>query len=351
LKRDNPRILCIGEEWRGSNASGLFYALSRIGCITTVVNELAYVSLMGSGFSAKAMNWGIRSTQIRDFNNQLIKIVKSIQPDLVLVYKGAFIAPETIQFWKELGLPVVNFFPDVSFLAHGKYIPACIPLYDHLFTTKTFAADDLYSNFGYDKQKVSFVPHGFDPLIHRKLTLSKSDLNCDVSFIGNYSIHKNNYLTHLVNRFPAIDLRIWGSTWNNHGDPKLGKAIQNLSIIGDLYALALNVSLINLGLLSEKVIGASSGDQITSRTFHIPGAGGFLLHQRTQEVSKYFDEGTEMVCFDSPEEMAEMTNYYLNHESERIKIQEAGYRRARGAYSLDVRAEEILTILKSKGIL
>lgn len=345
------KILCIGEEWRGSNASGLFYAFSRIGCITNVVNELKYVSVYGEAVSAKVVNRLIRPFQISDFNNELKSITNAFLPDIVFVYKGAYIFPDTVSFWKKRNLPVVNFFPDVSFLAHGKYIPACIPLYDHLFTTKTFAANDLYSNFGYDKQKVSFIPHGFDPLIHRKLALTKSDLNCDVSFIGNYSIHKNNYLTHLVNCFPTIDLRIWGNTWRNKENPKLVKAIQNLSIIGDLYALALNVSLINLGLLSEKVIGASSGDQITSRTFHIPGAGGFLLHQRTQEVSKYFDEGTEMVCFDSPEEMAEMTNYYLNHESERIKIQEAGYRRARGAYSLDVRAEEILTILKSKGIL
>lgn len=344
------KILCIGEEWRGSNASGLFYALSRIGCITNVVNELKYVSVHAGSLKAKTLNRIIRPIQIADFNHQLVSITHSFNPELVLVYKGAYIMPETIQYWKKLALPVVNFFPDVSFLAHGKYIPLCVPLYDHIFTTKTFVANDLHINFGYDKSKVSFIPHGFDPLIHRKLAATNSEFQCDASFIGNHSAHKEAYLSRLPMKCPDINLKVWGSTWINSSNASLKKAIQNTGVIGDLYALALNESRINIGLLSERVSGASSGDQITSRTFHIPGSGGFMLHQRTEEVLQYFDEGKEMACFDSQDELVDKVRYYLAHEAERNAIKEAGYQRAQQFYSLDKRAAQILEVLKQRGI-
>lgn len=345
------KILCIGEEWRGSNASGLFYAFSRIGCTTTVINELAHISLRGSGFLTKAMNRIVRSTQIRDFNSQLIKISKSVKSDLVLIYKGAFIEPETIQFWKNLGVPVVNFFPDVSFLAHGKYIPKCVPLYDHIFTTKTFGAKDLQYHFGCAPSKVSFIPHGFDPLIHRKLHVLQSSFSCEASFIGNYSKHKESYLVSAMERYPELDLKIWGTTWSQSRSSLLSGAIQDVAVLGDSYSLALNSSKINIALLSEAVEGASSGDQITSRTFHIPGSGGFMLHQRTNEVLEYFEEDKEMVCFGSIEEMTEKMRYYLVNDEKRRNIREAGYLHAQKSYSLDCRTIQMLKILEARGII
>ncbi|MEZ5050580.1 MAG: hypothetical protein R2766_13120, partial [Saprospiraceae bacterium] len=85
------KILCIGEEWKGSNASGLFYALSRIGFVTNLVNELSYISTQAKSFAIKAINRISRSMQIADFNQQLCVITRSFQPDLILVYKGAYI--------------------------------------------------------------------------------------------------------------------------------------------------------------------------------------------------------------------------------------------------------------------
>lgn len=348
MAESKTKILCIGEEWRGSNASGLFYALSRVGCITTVVNELAYVSVKGAGFSTKAMNWSIRKTQIQDFNNQLTKITKSVKPDWVFVYKGAFIKPETIYFWKKHGLPVVNFFPDVSFRAHGRYIPDCIRLYDHIFTTKSFGAQDLEKNFGIHSEKVSFLPHGFDPAVHRPLPTDPA-FHCDVSFIGNYSLHKESYLKTLKQHMPEMDLKIWGSTWRKNGP--LSNAIQSIAVLGDSYALAIGSSKVNVALLSEVVKGASSGDQVTSRSFHIPAAGGFMLHQRTEEIKQYFEEDKEIACFESEDELADKVTYYLNKESERERMRVNGHKRAIIEHSLDARAKSFVQILRAKKII
>lgn len=141
------KILCIGQEWRGSNASGLFYALSRQGCVTNIVNEQLCVATAAASPPLKAVHRLLRPWQVRDFNTVVRQQFDAFAPDWVLVYKGAFLQPETLRVWKAQGVPLVVFYPDVSFLAHGPYIPRCIPLYDHIFTTKTFAADDLAQHF------------------------------------------------------------------------------------------------------------------------------------------------------------------------------------------------------------
>ncbi|GAB1446280.1 hypothetical protein MASR2M41_20440 [Flammeovirgaceae bacterium] len=344
------KILCIGEEWKGSNASGLFYALSRIGFVTNVVNELSYISTQAKTFSAKGINKISRSIQVNDFNAQLCSITQSFQPDLILVYKGAYISRDTIQFWKQRNLPVVNFFPDVSFMAHGKYIPDCIRLYDHIFTTKSFGAQDLKKNFGISSEKISFLPHGFDPTVHLPKQQDVS-FQCDASFIGNYSLRKESYLKKLKEDMPEIDLRIWGSTWRRNDNDPLSTAIQSFAVLGDSYALAISNSKINVALLSERVSGASSGDQITSRTFHIPAAGGFMLHQRTEELKQYFEEGEEIACFESEAELVEKTAYYLSRESERERIRVNGYQRAIAEHSMDARAQSFVQILRVKHII
>jgi len=345
------KVLCIGQEWRGSNASGLFYALSRSGCITNIVNEMRYISTGATYKLLKLSHRVLRPLQVWDYNSTLLRQCAIFKPDWVLVYKGAFVQPETLRNWKAQGIPLVVFYPDVSFLAHGPYIPRCISLYDHVFTTKTFAADDLTSHFNYPRENVTFIPHGFDPLLHRRLSVLVGNLRCQASFIGNYSPYKASLLEILAQQLPELDLKIWGSTWGQYQRHILRPYIQGQGLLGDAYVAAINASDINLGILSEKVKGASSGDLITSRTFHITGSGGFMLHQRTEESTNYFKENEEAAFFDTPEELVEKVRHFLNCPDDRIQIAERGYERAGLEYSLDARAKEILAILKEKRVI
>jgi spore maturation protein CgeB len=126
----------------------------------------------------------------------------------------------------------------------------------------------------------------------------------------------------------------------------LKDSIQGTEILGDLYAMAIQCSKINLGILSEQRVGSSSGDLITSRTFHIPGASGFMLHERNEESLKCFEEGTESGFFEGPEEMVSQIKKYLPDAALRDKIRMAGHRRALAEHSLDARAETVMGYLK-----
>ncbi len=341
------RILSIGPLWRGSNAGGLFRALSRQECLIEVVDEFYYISLQTRTRLTKILERGIRPMQIAEFNLAIRKKIEVFKPDIMFVYKGAFVAPGTLQFALDKGCKLSLFYPDVSMTAHGNFIPACIPMYHIIFTTKTFGITDMQQKFGV--KNAHFIPHGFDPEIHRKLKISEEDkmnFGCDASFIGTYSPKKEQWLTTLKKKYPEIDLKIWGDQWFKATTPEIKPCIQYTAVLGDLYAIAIQCSKINLGILSEQVTGSSSGDKITSRTFHIPGSSGFLLHERNEESVTYFKENEEAGFFSDAEEMADKVKYFLGNDTLRQKVQEAGYIRAIKEYSLDERAKLVISHLR-----
>jgi spore maturation protein CgeB len=342
------KVLCIGPLWRGSNAGGLFSALSRNGCYIDIVDEYYYISFHSGKLTTKVLQKLIRPLQIEEFNKAITSSVDLFKPDVVLVYKGAFVTPQTLNYAKGKGCKLVLFYPDVSMTAHGNYLSQDIPLYDLVFTTKTFGIKDLEQTF--EVKNAVFIPHGFDRDIHRKLQVeppNKSEFKCDVSFIGTYSPKKENYLAALKKSMPDIDLKIWGAQWNRSKNKEIQSSIQNTVVSGDLYALAIQSSSINLGILSEKVEGSTSGDKITSRTFHIPASYGFMLHERNEESITYFKEDEEVVFFDSEEEMQTQVEKYLKNEPARETIREAGYNRAVKDHSLDSRALNVIQHLSS----
>jgi spore maturation protein CgeB len=343
------RVLSVGPLWRGSNAGGLFRALSRAGCLIEVVDEFYFISLRSQKKSTKILERLIRPMQETEFNEAIKSRIVTFRPDVVLIYKGAFVRPETLKYAREHKCKLVLFYPDVSMTFHGANIPSCIPLYDLIFTTKTFGITDMRDKYGV--KNAVFIPHGFDPEIHRPLEIGaeeKKIFGCDVSFIGTWSPKKEQWLAHLKEKSPNTDLKIWGDQWHKANSTSIKSSVQGKSVLGDLYALAIQSSKINLGILSEQVSGASSGDLITSRTFHIPGAKGFMLHERNEESIQYFVEDEEAAFFDGPEEMANKVAQYLRDDAARKRIQLAGYDRACKDHSLDVRALNILNYINKE---
>ena len=130
--------------------------------------------------------------------------------------------------------------------------------------------------------------------------------------------------------------------WEKAG-PRLARFAPSREVLGAEYAKAIRLSKINLGILSEVRKGESSGDIITARTFHIPACGGFMLHERNEEVARYFEEDRECAMFAGAEEMVARIGYYLDHSAEREQIMEAGHIRClHSGHSVDDRVGAIL---------
>jgi glycosyltransferase involved in cell wall biosynthesis len=338
------RILAVAELWQGSNAYAYVRAFRRMGHSVSVVPSENYVPGRWQRRPLRALRRALEPVLVREYTNALLAEARHLAPHLFFVFKGHYVTAEAIRAIQRLGAVAVNFYPDVSFLAHGKYIPEALPAYDWVFTTKTFGLDDMRRQLGV--RHASFLPHSFDPEVHFPARLTdeeKGIYGCDVSFIGTWSPEKQRLLEHLRAELPSARLRIWGAQWEAANSGPLGPCIEGRHTLGREYAKAICGSKINLGLLAEAREGSSNGDQITSRTFHIPATGGFLVHERTNEFAAFFEEGKECACFATPDELVEKISYYLGHAEEREAVAAAGRRRCvESGYDVDTRAGEVL---------
>ena len=335
------KVLIVGGSWHGGNCTGLARGFRALGHAVELVAHDHHIPAVDRTLTARVMHRVLTPMFVRRFNTEIIRAAKQFEADLVVLFKGAFVAAETVIALRQMGPWLANFYPDNT-LFHSTLDIAIFRHFDHIFTTKRFGIRDIGTHVG--TTNVSFLPHAYDPQVHRPFTdhrVLKSWV-CDVSFTGTWSPRKEALLTALRRELMPGQLRIWGGQWERCRSSELRDAIMGHVACGDQFAMAISASNVNLGLLSERRHGASDDDQITSRTFHIPACGGFMLHQRTAEVAEYFEEGTEVGCFSTTAELREKVMYYLSHEEERVRMARAGYERCLAGNSWMDRAEAIL---------
>ncbi len=336
------RILVIGQSWHGSNCTGLARGFRTLGHLVELIGSDLFFPKTDKSYSSRALRRIMSPFYTQQFNQHILNKLSLIQPEIVVVFKGSHVLPQTLAEIRTRNIWLCNFFPDISFFAHKTISEKSWNFYNHIFTTKEHGAREMRDHLGIIN--VKFLQHGFDPCVHRPLSANdvSDEIKCDISFIGGQSPTKEKYLCELASNEMTVKLKIWGDRWDSRKCPLLKKHIQGFPIFGDFYALAINNSKINLGLLQDKQGFVNNGDQVTSRTFHIPACGGFLLHERTEEVQEYFEEDKEIACFDSLEELIDKIRYFLKNERERKQIAHAGYERCIRENGLSNRAQVII---------
>ncbi|MDQ3698835.1 MAG: glycosyltransferase [Gemmatimonadota bacterium] len=344
------RAVVSCEQWLGSNAYAGMKALRRAGWAVQVVAELEYVPLRWRGHRMRTMGRALRRPAVREFNREVLRQAERTRAEFYLAFKGAYVMPETLRELRRQDVRTYCFYPDVSFRAHGPWLPLALLEYDWIFTAKSFGVDDLRQQLAVTRASV--LLHGFDPDLHRPIELRSHDearYGCDASFIGTWSPKKEALLATLAERRPALHLRVWGEQWHNARAASLARAIGGHEVTGEEYVRAIAASRVNLAILSERRDGASAGDQITSRTFHIPACGAFMLHERTSELLEIFCEGRDVGCFTGADELIDIIDRSLANEAQRRAIAERGRVLVTPKHSWDSRIEAILAHHRSEG--
>lgn len=338
------RIVVLRENWLGCTGLSAFSACLRLGCQAESISESDYIPLQYRTFFSRAVAKLMRPLAVQEFNRALLRVTVDLKPDLFLAVKGQFIQAQTLRAMRCVGTTLYCFFPDLSFTAFGPYLPEAAKEYDWIFTAKSSGKQDLLRQFGMANS--SYLPHAFDPQIHRPHRVGCEDeasYRCDVSFIGKFSAGKAAILEGLVRRKPDLRLKVWGNQWERlAANSPLRKYVQFRAATGIEYAMAISGTRVNLALLQEAIPGAPSGDQITSRTFHIPACGGLMLHERTDDLLELFCEDESCVCFSGVDELTNKIDDLLADESARSRIAARGREVVEQAHSWDHRARTIL---------
>lgn len=342
-------VLFLGPKWWGSDARALACAFRHMGHALIEVDLEDYFPPRWSTFWLRMIRRFLRALSAGNYNAHLRAHLRNRAIDFVLVFKGSFVEPSVLAAFREQGVPLYCFYPDLGFFGYGPNIWKCLPMYDCVFTTKAYHLTDPQIRRRF--RDCRLVQHAYDPDVHRPLDLSPkvvAQYECDLSFVGCWSPQKEHLITGLIHGLPGRDLRIWGPGWA-HAATAARARWQGRGAYGDELAIIYQASRINLGLLSEAGRKDPMGDQTTARTWQIPACRAFLLHEDTDEVARFFSAGSEIVAFASPSDLVTKARYYLEHEAERRSIAEAGFRRAHEShYDYENAAHEILAYHSAK---
>lgn len=164
----------------------------------------------------------------------------------------------------------------------------------------------------------------------------KKDCQAGVSFIGYIDPLREKYLRNLT----GLDLGIW--TWNPESLDKSLKKYYRGEVFGKEMVNVIKSSKVVINIHREYEINGGN-----LRLFEIPACGALQLVDNKKNIDKYFTIGKEIVTFNDEADMRNKVEYYLDHESERIRIADAGYKRFKKDHTLMNRMEEITDIIEN----
>ena len=260
---------------------------------------------------------------------RLLVWLERVEPELILVFKGARIAPSTIEWIrKSLDVPwACWFYGDPVWLPFSTTIS---PYYDYFFTSDRISAQ-AHRKAG--SPNVNVLPYGIHPPLHRPVTLTpdeRATLGCEIAFSGTlHSVNRRDVLEALAD----FDLKVWGGTSDQYvdtsrrlvrGELRLSDSLRRC-LVGQ-WAWEEEVSKIYAA--AAIVLNVQHPDHLNMRLFEAPACGAFLLTDGRDYVGEFFEPGKEVALYDGPEDVAEQVVYWLARPEERAAIAEAGRLRA-----------------------
>jgi len=181
---------------------------------------------------------------------------------------------------------------------------------------------------------------GFEPLVLERLNGTKPSI--PVSFVGQVSrAHGSRqlWLEYLCQRLPV---RVWAPSTNDlRDDSPVIRCHQGGAWGKEMYEI-LHKSRMTL----NHHIDVACDYAGNGRLFEATGTGTLLVTDWKINLHKMFEPGKEVVSYRSPEECAEMVQYYLEHDEERAAIAHAGQQRTLRDHTYYQRMQEFEAIVK-----
>jgi spore maturation protein CgeB len=104
-----------------------------------------------------------------------------------------------------------------------------------------------------------------------------------------------------------------------------------------------SASRINLGM--PWVLHSSRIPTLKGRDFEVPMAGGLYLTGYSDELSRHYRIGEEIVCYTSPQECVDIIRALLDQPKPCRRIRAAGHRRAMQHHTWDARFRRLFAFL------
>lgn len=279
-------------------------------------------------------------------NEALKKVCEEYSPEIILIWRGTHIAPNTLRQIK-INSPksiLVSYNNDDPFGPqyqtqgiHQKRLwvnfKNTIPFFDVNFVYREINIKEYTEAKG---QNVAILRSYYIP----STKIPNTAKEYDVCFIGHYEAANMKKIRFLLEN--NISVKIFGTGWHNKELSEL-YANEIIEVRGHDYIDTISKSKIVLGFLSKL-----NRDTYTRRNFEIPYIGSFMLAERTEDLQGLYSEGEEADFFSNNEELLEKVIFYLKYGDKREAIASNGNKRALSSgYDIDSVAYKMLNTIKN----
>ncbi len=222
-----------------------------------------------------------------DTGRWLLQSLMVAKPDMIMVFKGRHLLPETLQAIRSAlpNSPLINFNPDSAWEKANatRWLLDSIPLYDlHLTWSKTLM--ERFANAG--ARRVEYLPFAYDPAIHQPLN-SVVKPAYDAVLIGTFDPMREEMLSQLT----EFNIAIWGNDWEK------AKSIPKTWLKGKAVYGKQSTHLLKRGAVALNFLRRQNAGSHNMRSFEIPATASLMLTDRTPEHQSFFEEGKEIECF------------------------------------------------------
>ena len=284
-----------------------------------------------------------------------VRRAQAIKPiDLFFSYfYSAHVEPDAIREIGRMGIMTVNWYCNASYQFH--LVQDIAPAYHYSLVPEKFRLED-YRRIG---ATPIYCQEAANPNAYKPYDLP---VEYAVTFVGQKYGDRPYHIRRLIDA--GIDTRVWGPHWveleTSHWR-KIGRRVRHALFPRDWrwteipaancgpplsdeeYIKMYSRSRISLGFANVAEI-PDVGEpikQVRLRDFEAPMSGAFYMAQCFDELTEFFEPGREIVCFSDADELIDKSRYYLAHDAERQRIQQAGFRRARAEHTWRRRFEMV----------
>lgn len=203
----------------------------------------------------------------------------------------------------------------------------------------TYSANDVVAMQG-EGLNAALVPNGFDP----RLEITGTPTQHDVVFIGARDKHRTEVLLELTRQ--GLPVVAYGNKWSH----RLRDRARALSWSRPDIESRPNVTrerasqILFDALCAVNIHVPGIQDGINPRTFEICGIGGLQATDRA-DISEYYEPGTELLLYTSPEELAEVIRGVAVDPDRAREIRAAARRRTLAEHTIVHRCRQLVGMM------
>jgi spore maturation protein CgeB len=283
----------------------------------------------------------VRADGVERMRADLVATAAEVRPDLAFFFVFTDqLDPRTITaVGREGRCPTVNWFADDHW-RFDDFTRHMAPAFDLAVTTDE---DSLEKYALLSDTRVHLSQWACNRYAYGRVT---DELRHEVTFVGQPHGDRRQTVAALARAGRPVEC--WGFGWP-------AGPIEHPGMVEVFASSRINLNLSNssdapglrgnLRRLLGRGAPVARPPQIKGRNFEVPGCGGFLLTERVPHLERYFELGEEVAVFDGTDDLLEQVVHWLEHEDERRRVADAGYRRVLAEHTYDHRFAAIFAEL------